>query len=61
MLFFGSSLFIGFFAVVKATNLVSGRHGICDPVAVVEVGNTQVRTETLSRTNNPIWDKNFNL
>lgn len=47
--------------VEKALNLVSQRHSGCDPVAVIELGNTQVRTTTLSRTNNPVWNKTFNI
>lgn len=35
--------------------------GHCNPFAVLEVGNTRVRTQTLYRTHGPVWDKKFNL
>ena len=40
---------------------MSSHTGHCNPFAILEVGNSRVRTHTLYKTHNPSWDKTFNL
>ncbi|XP_065909319.1 multiple C2 and transmembrane domain-containing protein 1-like [Dysidea avara] len=52
---------VGFLQVIlgSAEELVASGH--CNPFAILEVGNSRVRTHTLYKTHNPSWDKTFNF